>query len=184
MSIEQLREAIPDYAKDLKINLGNVLSGSSLPPLETYGAALASALVAKQSAVIRALSLEAQQHLSATEIDAVASAAAIMGMTNVWYKLAGIHDDAEVKQIPPRLRMQVMVNHGGVPKRSFEAFSLAASIVNACPVCITSHTAVLRQEGLSAQQIADIGRIAAVVKAVADTLAFDQALLRPAALAA
>jgi alkylhydroperoxidase family enzyme len=51
-------------------------------------------------------------------------------------------------------------------------------------VCITSHTAVLRQEGLSAQQIADIGRIAAVVKAVADTLAFDQALLRPAALAA
>jgi alkyl hydroperoxide reductase subunit D len=46
MSIEQLREAIPDYAKDLKINLGNVLSGSSLPPLETYGAALASALVA------------------------------------------------------------------------------------------------------------------------------------------
>ena len=42
MSIEQLREAIPDYAKDLKINLGNVLSGSSLPPLETYGAALAA----------------------------------------------------------------------------------------------------------------------------------------------
>jgi alkyl hydroperoxide reductase subunit D len=107
-----------------------------------------------------------------------------MGKTNVWYKLAGIQEDAEVKQIPPRLRMQVMVNHGGVPKRSFEVFSLAASIVNACPVCITSHTAVLRQEGLSAQQIADIGRIAAVVKAVADTLAFDQALLRPAALAA
>jgi alkyl hydroperoxide reductase subunit D len=80
--------------------------------------------------------------------------------------------------------MQVMANHGGVPKRSFEAFSLAASIVNACPVCITSHTAVLRQEGFSAQQIADIGRIAAVVKAVADTLAFDQALVRPAALAA
>jgi alkyl hydroperoxide reductase subunit D len=184
MSIEQLREAIPDYAKDLKINLGNVLSGSSLPPLETYGAALASALVAKQPTVIRALSLEAQQHLSATEIDAVASAAAIMGMTNVWYKLAGIQEDAEVKQIPPRLRMQVMVNHGGVPKRSFEVFSLAASIVNACPVCITSHTAVLRQEGLSAQQIADIGRIAAVVKAVADTLAFNQALVRPAALAA
>lgn len=184
MSIEQIRERIPDYAKDLKINLGNVISSSTLPPLETWGSLLAAALTAKQPDLIRAVSLDAGQHLSAAEIDAVASAAAIMGMTNVWYKLAGIHDDAEVKQIPPRLRMQVMVNHGGVAKRSFEAFSLAASIVNACPVCITSHTATLRQEGLSAQNIADIGRIAAVVKAVADTLSFDAALVRPAALAA
>lgn len=184
MSIEHIRERIPDYAKDLKINLGNVISSSTLPPLETWGCLLAAALIAKQPDLIRAVSLEAAQHLSATEIDAVAGAASIMGMTNVWYKLAGIHEDAEVKQVPPRLRMQIMVNHGGVPKRSFEAFSLAASIVNACPVCITSHTATLRQEGLSGQNIADIGRIAAVVKAVADTLAFDQALVRPAALAA
>jgi alkyl hydroperoxide reductase subunit D len=72
--------------------------------------------------------------------------------------------------------MNVMMNHGGVSQALFEGWSLAASVVNACGVCVNAHAAQLRKQELTAQHVMDIARIAAVVKAVADTLSFDKML--------
>lgn len=181
MDLNTLREKLPDYAKDLKLNLGSVLTASSLTEVEAWGSGLAAALVSKNSLVIQTLKDECQSRLTPTQVQGVAAAAAIMSMNNVWYKLVSLHDDAEVKQIPARLRMQVMGTHGGVDKRLFETWSLAVSVVNSCPACVTSHTRVLRKEGMTAQNIADIGRIASVVKAVSDVLTFDASLQAPVA---
>ncbi len=163
------------------MNLSSVLTSSSLTEEEAWGGALAVALVSKHPLVIQALKYECQGRLTPEQVQSVTAAAAIMNMNNVWYKLAHLHEDAEVKQIPPRLRMQVIGVHGGAAKRLFEAWSLAVSIVNSCPVCITSHTQVLRREGRTAQNIADIGRIASVVKAVSEMLGFDAYLRDPVA---
>jgi alkyl hydroperoxide reductase subunit D len=181
MDLSSLRERLPEYAKDLKLNLGSVLTSSSLTDVEAWGSGLAAALVSKHPLVIQTMRDECQSRLTPEQVQGVAAAAAIMSMNNVWYKLVQLHDDNEVKQIPARLRMQVIGVHGGVNKRLFEAWSLAVSIVNSCPFCITSHTQVLRKEGMTAQNIADIGRIASVIKAVSDILTFDAYLQTPIA---
>ena len=73
--------------------------------------------------------------------------------------------DSEVKKQPPKLRMNAVLNHGGVDHALFEAWSLAASVVNACGICVNAHASQLNKLGLDAQQIAAIARIATVVKA-------------------
>jgi len=67
--------------------------------------------------------------------------------------------------------MNAYANSGGVEKKKFEAYALSASIVGKCHFCVQSHFALLKKEGLTMQQLRDIGRIAAVVNAAAQAIA-------------
>ncbi|HCK11135.1 carboxymuconolactone decarboxylase family protein [bacterium] len=171
MSIETLQSAIPDYAKDLRANLG-VVTTSSLDPVAAWGSAYAAALVSKNQNVCQAVLEAAKDHLTEDQLDGCRSAAALMSMNNVWYKFTDLVKDPEVKALPPKLRMNAMMSHGGVGLVLFETFSLSASVVNACGTCVDAHTAQLRKQGLDAQYVVDVGRIASVIKAVSDTLTF------------
>ncbi len=173
MGVDNLRSAMPDYARDLRLNLGSVMSASRLDPAMAWGSALTAALVSKNARVIQNIAEDAQTVLDETHIRAVKSAAALMSMTNVWYKFTDLIRDDEVKKQPPRLRMNAVLNHGGVDRALFEAWSLAASVVNACGICVNAHASQLNKLGIHAQQVADIARIATVIKAVADTLSFE-----------
>ena len=172
MGVDTLKTAIPDYAKDLRLNLG-VLSTSSLEPVAAWGAAYAAALVSGNRMVKLAILEEAMVHLTSGQIEGCRSAAAIMSMNNVWYKFNDLVSDPEIKGQPPKLRMNAMMSHGGIGLVLFETYSLAASVVNACETCVNAHTAQLRKNGVTAQNVVDVGRIASVVKAIADTLTFD-----------
>ena len=66
-----------------------------------------------------------------------------------------------------------MMTHGGVDVALFEAWSLAVSVVNTCGTCINAHSTQMRKAGMTAQNVVDLGRIAAVVKAIADTMNFE-----------
>ena len=174
MGLDAIRTAIPDYAKDLRLNLGSVITTSSLDPNMAWGAALTAALVSKNEYVIQNILEDAKEHLDETHLNGVKTTAAIMGMTNMWYKFTDLIQDEEVKKLPPKLRMNAIMNHGGVSQALFEAWGLAASVVNACGICVNAHAAQMRKQELTAQNMVDIGRIAAVVKAVSDTLSFDK----------
>ena len=180
MGIDTLRSEMPDYARDLRLNLGSVMSASPLDPAMAWGAALAAALVSKNARVIGHVAEDAQAFLDEAHLKAVKSAAAMMSMTNVWYKFTDLIRDAEVKKQPPKLRMNAVLNHGGVDRALFEAWSLSASVVNACGLCVNAHASQLNNLGLDARQIADIARIATTIKAVADTLSFETNLHRGA----
>jgi alkyl hydroperoxide reductase subunit D len=174
--MNDLRSAMPEYARDLRLNLGSVMSASSLEPVMAWGSALTAALVSKNAQVIQHIAEDAQAHLDEIQMKAAKSAAAMMSMTNVWYKFTDLIQDDEVKKQPPKLRMNAMLTHGGVDHALFEAWSLSASAVNACGVCVNAHASQLNKLGIDAQQVADIARIAAVVKAVSDTLSFEASL--------
>ena len=176
MGMNDLRSAMPEYARDLRLNLGSVMSASSLEPVMAWGSALTAALVSKNAQVIQHIAEDAQAHLDEIQMKAAKSAAAMMSMTNVWYKFTDLIQDDEVKKQPPKLRMNAMLTHGGVDHSLFEAWSLSASAVNACGVCVNAHASQLNKLGIDAQQVADIARIAAVVKAVSDTLSFEASL--------
>lgn len=164
-TMEEIKATIPDYAKDIRLNLDSVLSRSSLTPEEAAGAALAAAFAAKDKGLAGAI--ENAGILSSAEAQAARTAAALMAMTNPWYKFIDMVSDPEVKTLPPQLRMNAYQTFGGVERRKFELYALSASIVGGCKTCVSAHSETLKEDGLSPTQVRDVGRIAAVINAAA-----------------
>ena len=169
MTVEQLRETLPGYAKDLKLNLGSLLTDTVLTEQQRWGALLATALAARNPKLIETISTEAAAHLTPEAVAAAKSAASIMAMNNIYYRFTHLASDRDYATMPARLRMNVIANPG-VEKADFELWSLAVSAINGCGACIDSHDKVLRQAGVSREAIQQAVRIAAVIHAVAATL--------------
>lgn len=165
--LNAIKDRIPDYAKDIRLNLDAVVARSSLPPEDALGVALAAAFASKSAPLLEAF----RANTPAAEANAALTAAALMGMNNVWYPFVEMAADEELKTVRPELRMNAYASSGGVEKKKFEAYALAASIVGKCHFCVQSHYALLKKEGYTVQQLRDIGRIAAVVNAAAQVLA-------------
>lgn len=171
-SLQWIKDRIPDYAKDLRLNFDAVLNRSSLTPEQAAGAALAAAFAAKSAPLVEAL--RDASVLDAAHAQAALTAAALMGMNNVWYPFVEMAADPELKTVRPELRMNAYATHAGVERTSFELYALSASIVGKCLFCVQSHTKLLRETGFSTQQLRDVGRIAAVVNAVAQVFATER----------
>lgn len=169
MSLETLKARLPDYAKDLRLNLGTVLSAPGLTPRQTWGAALATAIAARNPEVIAAIEAEVAQHLDPATMNAARAAAAIMSMTNIYYRFTHLVSAKDYASMPAKLRMTVVANPG-VDAVDFELWSLAVSAVNGCGQCIDAHERQLSAKGVSHETVQNIVRIAAVVHAVAVTL--------------
>ncbi|HTE14290.1 MAG TPA: carboxymuconolactone decarboxylase family protein [Burkholderiales bacterium] len=170
--LNTIKEQIPDYAKDVRLNLDATIARSSLDPADAAGAALAAAYAAKSKFIVDAIRNGGQ--LSETDSNAALTAAALMGMNNVWYPYVEMAGDDDLKTQRAELRMNAYGTHGGVDKRRFELFALAASIIGKCHFCVASHYKLLKETGMSAVQLRDIGRIAAVVSAAANVLAVEE----------
>lgn len=172
MSLEQLKDSLPDYAKDIRLNLGSVLSPEGAPDLsknQIFGAALASAYATKHPEVIAAIEAEASETLSEAEIQAAKAAASIMGMNNIYYRFVHLSGDAEYKKIPAKLRMNV-IGAPGIEKVDFELYSLAVSAINGCGMCIEAHVHEVEKAGISKLGVQSAIRVAAVVNAAAQVL--------------
>ena len=172
--LNDLKNRIPDYAKDVRLNLGGVLSRSSLEPADALGAALAAAYAARSKTIVDAI--RASGSLNEVDVNAALSAAALMGMNNVYYPYVEMADDPDLKSQRPELRMNAYATHGGVERKRFELFALAASIVGKCHFCVQSHYKLLKENGFSPQQLRDVGRIAAVIVAAAQALSAEGTL--------
>jgi alkyl hydroperoxide reductase subunit D len=165
--VDQIKEALPDYAKDTRLNLDAVIKRSSITPEEAEVVALAAAFAtgnAKLWTWIHGVVADRK------EADAALTAASLMAMTNSWYPYVEMAADAQLSGLPAQLRMNAMATHGGTTKERFEAYSLAASIVGRCHFCVKAHYDGLKTMGYSVEQLRDIGRIAAVMQAVARVL--------------
>ncbi|MCC6470635.1 MAG: carboxymuconolactone decarboxylase family protein [Alphaproteobacteria bacterium] len=173
MSIDSLKSALPDYAKDIKLNLSAIASDPSLGDQRLWGTLLASALATRQPQVIAAIEAEARTRMSPEAINAAKAAHAVMAMNNVYYRFAHLVAAKDYATLPARLRMNVMANPG-VEKADFELWSLAVSAINGCGKCMDSHEAELRKHGLAPQEIQTAVRAAAVVHAVAAVLDGEQ----------
>jgi alkyl hydroperoxide reductase subunit D len=175
MSLADLKAQLPDYAKDLRLNLDSVLSEGGAPGLtnkQIFVIALASAIASRYKPLTAAIAEEAAKHASPEELNGARVAAAIMGMNNIYYRFLHLVEEPEYGTLRAGLRMNAMTNPGG-DKIDFELASLAVSAVNGCGKCLESHEKTLRKHGLSAQPIQSAARIAAVIHAVA--VAIEQA---------
>ncbi len=169
MTIETLKNTLPDYAKDLKLNLASLANETLLTEQQRAGTFIACALAARNQATTQAMMASFAPALSPEALTAAKAAAAVMGMNNIYYRFTHLVGAPDYKTLPARLRMNV-IGKPGVDKVDFELWCLAVSAINGCGVCIDSHEKILRDAGLSAEQIQAAVRIAAVVHAVAATL--------------
>lgn len=163
--IDAIKGALPDYAKDTKLNLDSVLLRSTLDADVAMGCAVAALAATGNGKVLAVILADQPVHA-----ESAMTAASIMAQNNVWYPYVEMTEDEQLKGLPAQLRMNAIANHGGTTKSNFEAFSLAASIVGKCHFCVKSHYDTLKKEGYSVKQLRDIGRIASVMNSVAKVL--------------
>jgi alkyl hydroperoxide reductase subunit D len=168
MSLDTLKSALPDYAKDIRLNLGSLATEPALSEEQRAGAFIVSALAARSPVVTEAIIAEFGPRLSPEALNAAKAAASIMAMNNVYYRFTHLVG-GDYPSMPARLRMNVMAKPG-VDKATFELWSLAVSAINGCGMCMESHERAVRQHGITAEQVQATVRIAAVVHAVAATL--------------
>jgi alkyl hydroperoxide reductase subunit D len=171
MTVDALKEKLPDFAKDIRLNLSNVIKedpNSGLSLAQVHGIALASAYATRHADVIAAITGEAAG-LSAEEVHAAKAAATVMAMNNIYYRFVHLAHDQELSSMPAGLRMNVIGNPG-IDKITFELYALAVSAINGCGLCIESHTAAVQQHGMSKVGVQHCVRIAAVVNAAAQGL--------------
>jgi len=179
MSLEALKTALPDYAKDIRLNLGSLATDPSLSDEQRAGTFIASAIAARNPITTEAIIAEFAPHLSPEALTAAKAAAAIMAMNNIYYRFTHLVG-GDYANMPAKLRMNVMARPG-VDKATFELWSLAVSAINGCGMCMESHEHAVRQHGLTAEQVQTAVRIAAVVHATAATLDAERAAALPMA---
>jgi len=176
MSIDTLKAALPDYAKDLKLNIGAVLTSPGLTEQQIWGTAVAAAIASRNETVRDAILAEATTKLSPEALNAAKAAAAIMGMNNIYYRFVHLASAPDYKTMPAKLRMNVIANPGVAPV-DFELWSLAVSAINGCGMCIDAHEQEIVKKGANREAIQNVVRIASVIHAIAVTLEGEKAIV-------
>lgn len=166
MSLKEFAESLPDYAKDIRLNLGSILSDQLIGEERKLGLLLACAHGSAYHPLVRAAESEVAGKLGDEIANAARGAAAVMAMNNVYYRFVHLASNPEYGKLPARLRMNFIGSHG-ITKELFELMSLAVSAMNGCGMCIDSHERVLLEHGVKPEIIQSAARIAAVMKALA-----------------
>jgi lipoyl-dependent peroxiredoxin subunit D len=175
MSIEALKEQIPDYAKDIRLNVGSLLNETILTDQQKWGAVLAAAHAVGVPSVVKAAEADAAARLSPEAIAAAKAAAAIMAMNNVYYRALHIMANKEYETLRAGLRMNV-IGSPGVDKGDFEFWCTVVSAINGCGRCLDAHEEELKKRGWTAQQIQAGIRLGAVINAASAVLRAEAAL--------
>ncbi len=169
MSLEALRERMPECAKDIKLNLGSLMNETVLSDQQKWGALRACAYAAGAPQMIADIEAETEARLSPEAVRAVGAAASLMAMNNVYYRALHFMENGEYKTLRAGLRMNGLAAPG-VEKADFELWCFAVSAIGGCGACLDSHEQELRKHGVSALQIQAALRIAAVVNGAAAAL--------------
>ena len=163
--VDTIKNGIPDHAKDIKLNLDAVINRSGLDEVDAHACALAASIASGNGELTYEIQMNSPL-VGQTEREAAMTAAALMGMNNVWYPFVEMAADESMKGLPAGLRMNAYATHGGVSKKKFEMYALCASIVGKCHFCVKSHYETLKKEGMTTQELMAVGRIAAVVTSI------------------
>lgn len=166
MSLKDFAATLPDFAKDVRLNVGSLLNEPVLNDQRKYGTLLACAHGSGHKPLVEAAEAECAPKLSPEAANAARSAAAVMAMNNVYYRFTHLAGNQEYRNMPAKLRMNV-IGAPGIDKADFELFSLAVSAMNGCGMCIDAHEQVLKKAGVTAEAIQTAVRIGSVIKAVA-----------------
>ena len=168
--LDELRNALPESAKDIKLNLQSIFGGEFLSSEQAWGVALTSACFVRHVELARAIEADAHANgVSDAMIDDARAAAALMGMNGIYYRFRHLAGKESYGSKPARLRMQRMARPA-TSKADFELLSMAGAVLSGCEACINAHEASILRHGLTEDHVHDCARIAAVIHAAAIAL--------------
>jgi alkyl hydroperoxide reductase subunit D len=170
MNLQDLREQIPNFAKDIKLNLETLLNREGIPglsPLQSAAIALACAYAVQEMDLASAI--RSDLHITPEVDEAAKGAASIMAMNNVYYRSMHLIEDQEIAKLPAKLRMNI-IGKPGIPKVDFELMSLAVSAISGCGMCINAHINEVKKQGITNEGIHSAIRIGSVVNAAQQAL--------------
>jgi alkyl hydroperoxide reductase subunit D len=166
MSLDALIDSLPSSAKDLKLNYSSLVrNNTELTAQQLWGAIVASALATRSAALTAAVLAAAPAQLSPQALEAAKTAAAIMGMNNIYYRFQHLSSNPRYSEMGARLRMNGLRGHG-VEEVDFELWSLAVSAINGCGKCVDAHEKVVREKGATEELVLAVVRVAAVIHAI------------------
>lgn len=168
MNLQGLKDLIPDYGRDIRLNVEAVLSSDGAPgltPRQIWGTALAAGFSLASKPIVETVLNEGKEHIDDALVEAAKGAAAIMAMNNVYYRSIHLLEDAELKKLPARLRMNI-IGKPGIEKAEFELMSLGVSALAGCGQCLTAHVHEARKAGFEDAGIQSVLRIVSVLNAV------------------
>ncbi len=177
MKLENLLEQLPEYARDVKLNLSAVLTPEGAPGLsekQLWAIALSCAVAARSAPLIECLELESNLILTDADRRGARLASVLMAMNNVYYRTMHLLEGEkgrEIAKMPARLRMNGIASPG-VPKIDFELNCLAVSSIAGCGACVNSHAQTILSSGLGAESVHSSIRIAAIIQSAALAVAF------------
>jgi alkyl hydroperoxide reductase subunit D len=102
MSLDFLKERLPDYARDLKLNLSSLASEQILSEQQKAGSFIAAALAANHAPTTKAVVDAFAGQLSPEALNAVKIAAALMAMNNIYYRFVHLVHAPDYKTLPVR----------------------------------------------------------------------------------
>lgn len=162
--LDALRDALPEAARDLKLNIQSVLANEKLSREQAWGCAICSALFLQQRELADALIADFAGPEAV--IDDARAAAAIMAMNTVYYRFRHMAKNPRFAQMPPRLRMNRM-SQPATDKATFELMAMSCAVLEGCEMCIGAHEQSILKHGLSEDHVHEAVRIAAAVKGFA-----------------
>lgn len=166
--IEQIFDVIPEnYAEDLKSNFEKFVRNNSLGQTLTTHIALAAAYSTKNSNLISTISMHSKDSV---QKKAAMTAVSILAQHDIWHNYINYTEDARMKEIDSQFKLSAVRSYGGTTKSNYAAFSLAYSIVEKCNLCIKTNYNILIDENYSTEQLADIGRVSAIINATGKIL--------------
>lgn len=161
--IESVRDSIPEHAEDIKTNLLYIMENHGLDKVDAHGCAYSAALAASNGGLAFEIEMNSPLFMNDAERAASKAAAALMGMNNTWFPFI---EACKIELKEPEDTFTYSHNMHGVSVKKFLMYSLAASIVGKCNGSIKTQYDALLSEGLTVDQLKNIGKIAAIVSAI------------------
>jgi len=171
-ALETLRTALPDAARDIRLNIQSVLKDGALSEPQRWGVAVASAIAARNPRLRQAVLAAAASAVDAAVVEDARAAAALMAMNNVYYRFRHMVGKPGYAEMRAGLRMNRLAQPA-TNRADLELFSLAVSVINGCEMCVRAHEKAVTDTGLTAEHVNDAVRIAATLYAAAVSLEMD-----------
>jgi alkyl hydroperoxide reductase subunit D len=164
--LRSLADTDARYLKDLKINVTNSLTATTLSKKEAYLLGLAVAVNEKHVDLQASFEkLAIQEGANAKDIAEIISCTSLMNANNVYYRFRHFVNKEFYTATPAGIRMSIMANPV-LGKEFFELVSLMVSALNGCEMCVTSHEEALLKHGTEQQRILEAVRLGAVLRSL------------------
>lgn len=183
MKLAEIVDTLPAYAVDLQANFDALVTRAGRQDqVLRWGTLVAAAMVAGSPTVLRAVVTDASAVLLPDELEGARMAAAMMTLTNNFYRHRSLTLQPELKELRGGLRMAALRLRES-SGATFKLWCVAVSVLNGCAACVQANEGAAIEDGATAEQIAGVLRVAALVKAIAVVVEAERAFKIPGAAA-